>query len=83
MIEFQVINRFYNDNGGREIIPKAVASKVLSKKMCRAGRYAIKEGLYDQACKLLNESFQERSNIKSLIYMTKAKAAKWAHNNSF
>ena len=83
LIEFQVINRFYNDNGGREIIPKAVASKVLSKKKCRAGRYAIKEGLYDQACELLNESFQERSNIKSLIYLTKAKAAKWAHNSSF
>ena len=83
LIEFQVINRFYYDNGGREIIPKEIASKVLSKKKCRAGRYAIKEGLYGQACELLNESFQERSNIKSLIYLTKAKAAKWAHNNSF
>jgi glycosyltransferase involved in cell wall biosynthesis len=83
LIEFQVINRFYYDNGGKEIIPKEIASKILSKKKCRAGRYAIKEGLYDQACELLNESFHERLNIKSFIYLTKAKAARWVHNSSF
>jgi len=73
LIEFQVVNRFYHDNGGKELIPKNVAAKVLSRKKCRAGRYAVKEGLYDQACKLLGESFQEYPNLKSVIYLARAK----------
>ncbi|MHC4558846.1 MAG: hypothetical protein ACYTFW_18170, partial [Planctomycetota bacterium] len=75
--EFQVVNRFYNGIGGKQLIPKAIAAKVLSKKKCRAGHYAVKEGLYDQACELLVQSFQERPNLKSVIYWTRAKAAKW------
>lgn len=75
LIEFQVVNRFYNDNGGKQLIPKTVATKVLSRKKCRAGRYAVKEGLYDQACKLLVESFQEHPNLKSAIYLARAKIA--------
>jgi glycosyltransferase involved in cell wall biosynthesis len=73
LIEFQVVNRFYHNNGGKQLIPKEVAAKVLSRKKCRAGRYAVKEGLYDQACKLLGESFQEYPNLKSAIYLVRAK----------
>lgn len=76
LIEFQVIDRFYNNNGGKKLIPEAIALKVLSRKKCRAGRYAVKEGLYDQACELLGESFQQHPNIKSLIYLAKAKVKK-------
>ena len=76
LIEFQVVNRFYQDNGGKELIPKEVAAKVLSRKKCRAGRYAAKEGLYDQACKLLGESFQDYPNLKSAIYLARAKIAR-------
>ena len=76
LIEFQVVNRFYHNNGGKQLIPKEVAAKVLSRKKCRAGRYAVKEGLYDQACKLLGESFQEYPNFKSAIYLASAKIAR-------
>jgi glycosyltransferase involved in cell wall biosynthesis len=76
LIEFQVINRFYHDNGGKDLIPKVVAAKVLSRKKCRAGRYAVKEGLYDQACKLLGESFREYPNVKSAVYLARAKIAR-------
>ena len=76
LIEFQVVNRFYHDNGGKQLIPKAVAAKVLSRKKCRAGRYAVKEGLYDQACELLGESFQQYPNLKSAIYLARAKIAR-------
>jgi len=76
LIEFQVVNRFYHNIGGKRLIPKAIAAKVLSKKKCRAGRYAIKEGLYDQACELLGQSFQQYPNLKSFIYLVKATATK-------
>ncbi|MBN2180330.1 MAG: glycosyltransferase [Sedimentisphaerales bacterium] len=76
LTEFQVIDRFYNNNGGKEIIPEAIAAKVLSKKKCRAGRYAVKEGLYDQACELLSESFRQYPSLKSAIYLLRAKIAR-------
>jgi len=76
LIELQVVDQFYNNNGGKQLIPKAIASKVLSRKKCRAGRYAAREGLYDQACKLLIQSFQEHPNLKSLIYLARAKTVK-------
>ncbi|MBN1974458.1 MAG: glycosyltransferase [Sedimentisphaerales bacterium] len=75
MIEYQVINRFY-ENGGREFIPPASAKAVLSRKQCRAGRYAMKEGMYERACELLVESFHKKPNLKSLIYLTKAKVTR-------
>jgi glycosyltransferase involved in cell wall biosynthesis len=76
LIEYKVVDRFYHKLGGKQVIPKATALKVLSRKKCRAGRYAVREHLYDQACELLGQSFQERPNIKSLIYLARAKIAK-------
>lgn len=79
LIEFQVVNRFYYESGGRQFIPEATAAKVFSRKMFRAGRYAAREGLYDKACELFGRSFQYRPNIKSLMYWTKAAIGKrWA-----
>jgi glycosyltransferase involved in cell wall biosynthesis len=79
LIEFQVVNRFYHESGGRQFIPEATAAKVFSRKMFRAGRHAVKEGLYDEACKLLSQSFQHRANLKSLMYWTRAAVGKrWA-----
>jgi len=72
LIEFQVVNRFYNEIGDKQLISKSTAEKVISRKKCRAGLYAAKEGLYDQACELLSQSFRLHPNFKSLIYWTKA-----------
>jgi hypothetical protein len=71
-----VVNRFYNESGGKQLIPEATAAKVFSRKMNRAGRYAVKEGLYDEACKLFGRSFKYRPNIKSLMYWTRAVISK-------
>ena len=79
LIEFEVVNRFYHHSGGQQVIPETTAAKVFSRKMCRAGRYAVKEGLYDKACELLGQSFQYRPNVKSLMYWTRAAVGKrWA-----
>jgi glycosyltransferase involved in cell wall biosynthesis len=77
MIEYKVINRFY-ENYGREFISPSVASNVLSRKQRRAGRYAIKEGMYEQAIELLKGSYKRKRNLKSLIYLIKAKFNKKA-----
>jgi glycosyltransferase involved in cell wall biosynthesis len=72
LTEFQVLERFYYEKGGNKIIPQKTAMKILSKEGCRTGRYAIREGLYDQASQLLGQSFRRHPNLKSLIHWTKA-----------
>jgi len=72
LTEFQVLKRFYYEKGGREVIPEKIAMQVFSKESRRTGRCAIKEGLYDQACHLLSQSFRQHPNLKSLISWTRA-----------
>lgn len=72
-IEYQVINRFYNEMGGKDYIPEKVAERVLSKKRYKAGRYALKEGMYEKAYDLFVKSFIKSPNLKTLIYLIKAK----------
>jgi len=68
--ELDVLVDFYYNGGGKDAIPKHLAMKRLSKESYRAGRWAIKEGLYEQGFKLLGESFRMHPNPKSLIYWT-------------
>lgn len=77
LTEFEVLERFYYEKGGAELVPESTAMKVLSKKGRRAGRCAITEGLYEQACKLLGQSFRRCPNPKSLMYWGIA-LSKWA-----
>ncbi len=75
MIEYEVVKRFY-ENTGKKIISNLTASHILSRKQCRAGCFAIKEGKYGKAYELLRQSFIKYPNLKSLIYLMKAKISK-------
>ena len=72
LTEFEVLKRFYYGKGGKRFIPEKTAKKVFSKEARRTGRCAINEGLYNQACQLLSQSFRQYPNLKSLIYWAKA-----------
>lgn len=72
LTELQVLKRFYYEKGGKEVITEKTAMKVFSKEGCRAGRCAIKEGLHDQTCQLLRQSFRQHPNLKSLISWIRA-----------
>ena len=76
LAEFKVLERFYYEKGGKTLVPEKIAMKVFSKKGCRAGRYAIREGLYDEATKILRHSFRQYPNVKSAIQWTKAVIAR-------
>lgn len=67
-IEFDVLEDFYFSSGARKVIPRHRAMKRLSKEGYRAGRCAIREGMYDQAYQLLRQSFQRHPNLKSLFW---------------
>jgi len=72
LTEFKVLERFYYEKGGKTLVPEKIAMKVFSKEGCRAGRCAIREGLYDQACQIFRQSFRQHPNIKSLIHWARA-----------
>jgi glycosyltransferase involved in cell wall biosynthesis len=68
-IELNVLEDFYYDGGGKEVIPPHQAMKRLSKEGYRAGRCAIREGLQETARQLLNQSFRRHPNFKSLFWL--------------
>ena len=70
--EFDVLEDFYFNGGGKELIPHSQAMKRLSQEGYRAGRCAIKEGMYEQARRLLSQSFRRHPNIKSLVHWSRA-----------
>jgi glycosyltransferase involved in cell wall biosynthesis len=70
--ELDMLADFYYNGGGKEVIPERLAMKRLSKESYRAGRYAIREGLFDQARSMLSQSFRQHPNIKSLLYWARA-----------
>jgi len=72
-IELEVLEDFYFNSVGKDMIPRQRAMKRLSKEGYRAGCCAIREGMYDQACQLLSQSFRRYPNLKSLIHWTRAK----------
>jgi glycosyltransferase involved in cell wall biosynthesis len=71
-LEFDVLEDFYFNGGGEKLIPRYRAMKRLSQEGYRAGRCAIREGMYEQARQLLSQSFRRHPNIKSLIHWIKS-----------
>ncbi len=71
-VELGVLEDFYYNGNGEKMIPQHRAMKRLSKEEYRAGRAAIREGLYDQASQLLGQSFRGHPNLKSLIHWMRA-----------
>lgn len=75
-IELDVLDDFYFNGGGEKIIPRHRAMKRLSKEGYRAGRCALREEMYNEACQLLSQSLRRYPNFKSLMHWTRAIIAK-------
>ena len=71
-IEYEVLENFYVNGGGKGVVPHRWAKKRLSQEGYRAGRAAIREKKYNEACQLLSKSFGMHPNIKSLIHLIRA-----------
>jgi len=68
LTQLRVLERFYYEKGGNEVVQKSIAMRQLSKEGYRTGRCAIKERRYNEARKLLGQSFQRHPNLKSLLW---------------
>jgi glycosyltransferase involved in cell wall biosynthesis len=67
-IELDVLEDFYYNGGGKEVIPRYRAMKRLSKEGYRAGRCALKERLPGVARQMFSQSFYRYPNFKSLLW---------------
>ncbi len=76
-IELDVLEDFYFKGGGKEVIPRRRAMKRLSKEGYRVGRAALREGLPEQACKFLRQSFHCYPSPKTLLWLTVATGKSW------
>jgi len=64
-IELEVLEDFYYNRGGKDIIREHRAMKRFGQEAYRAGRCAIREGRYEEARQLLRDSFRRYPNVKS------------------
>jgi len=72
LTELRVLERFYEEKDNKELIPRRIAMKVLSREGYRAGRRAAKEDLREKAGQLLRQSFTRHPNLKSLVHWMRA-----------
>jgi glycosyltransferase involved in cell wall biosynthesis len=66
LTELKVLERFYYQGGGRYVIPEKLAMRRLSEEAYRVGKYALKEGEYQEAKAYLLMSSRCRLNLKPL-----------------
>ncbi len=67
-IELGVLENFYYNGGGKEVIQQRRAMRRLSKEGYRAGRCALRERLPNIPCQMLSQSFYRYPNFKSLLW---------------
>ncbi len=67
--ELKVLERFYYERGGDNVVPKKIAMHRLSKEEYRVGVAALRENKSQIAREYLRKSFRRRPNPKSLIMM--------------
>ena len=77
--KLKLLESFYFEKGGHDVIPKRIAMRRLSKASYRAGRCALEENLIQQGRQLLVQSFKHHPNIKSLAYWIKSLISKAAN----
>ncbi len=72
--EYCVLENFYFDGGGKEIISRGAAMRRLSKEQYRAARSAIKESMRYTASDFLKSSLKKHFYLKGLLWLLIADA---------
>ncbi len=76
-IELEVLENFYYNDGGKNVIPYKLAMKRLSKEQYRAARIAIRESMPETACDFLKGSLKRHFRLKTLFWLIIAKLKSW------
>ena len=71
-IEFELLEKFYYESGGKEHVPHKAAIRRLSKEQYRAAKSAFRELKNKAALDLLKSSLQKYFNVKVFFWMIMA-----------
>jgi len=71
-MELDVLEDFYYNLGGKDVVPHDRAMARLSKEAYRAGACAVRQGLRPEALALLKQSLNQHPNLKSLAWLAAA-----------
>lgn len=71
LVQLSVLERFYNEKGGGDVIPKSIALKRLSKVEYRVGKCFMYEKNKDKAVEYFRKSLRRRPNIKTAWFLLK------------
>lgn len=66
--ELQVLENFYYNLGGKDVIPESVAAERLAKEKYRVAKCALKEKNPSEARRLFRESFRSKPKLKTFLY---------------
>lgn len=67
--EYKVLENFYYNCGGKDVISYKAAMRRLSKEQYRAARCAIRESMRETACDFLKESLRRHFCLKTLFWL--------------
>jgi glycosyltransferase involved in cell wall biosynthesis len=67
--EYDVLEDFYFNSGGKEVIPHRWAMIRLSKEQYRVARSAIRESMKTEACERLRKSLKQHFNLKVILWL--------------
>ncbi|HBG27355.1 MAG: hypothetical protein A2Y10_18810 [Planctomycetes bacterium GWF2_41_51] len=68
-IEYKILERFYIEGGGKDLVPSEMAMKRLSKEQYRAARSAIIESKRKTALNYLEGSLEKHFYLKSFVWL--------------
>ncbi|MGB8225840.1 MAG: glycosyltransferase, partial [Sedimentisphaerales bacterium] len=69
IIEYNVLENFYFNGGGKEVIPHRWAMIRLSKEQYRVARSAIRESMKTEAYERLGKSLKQHFNLKAILWL--------------
>jgi len=67
MTELRILERFYYERGGKNIISEKIAARRLSRGQYRVGKHLLKEKRFGEAIRYFRESFSKNPNPKALL----------------
>ncbi|MFA6186675.1 MAG: glycosyltransferase [Phycisphaerae bacterium] len=71
--EYKVLENFYYNGGGKNVIPRRLAMKRLSKEQYRAARSALKESMRQTAINYFKQSLEKHFSFKTFFWLLLAK----------
>jgi glycosyltransferase involved in cell wall biosynthesis len=80
--EYKVLENFYYNNGGKNVIPYRTAMARLSKEQYRAARSALRESIQKTAIDYFEQSLEKQFSLKTFFWLLLARTKQYSVKTS-